>query len=155
MSDETGHFSHPSPLLLRPYYPLLHPVPISVPHDLWLQATCVGVFMPNHCPAEDTAGSWSTFCPVRRKEELWPETGPFDSMRPHVPVGARPWPVCLCGCLCVCARVSGYACAYVKPLGIRCVGGAWGREGKGLHCHSGIRFNFIFLHIFCQVRHVL
>lgn len=49
--------------------------------------------------------------------------------------------------------VSVYMCLCVTSGGI-CYGGGHG-AGKGLHCHSGMKFSFIFLHIFCQERHVL
>ena len=66
--------------------------------------------------------------------------------------------VCACVCVCVCVREHTFV-----PLGeeavasvnseTRCGGVAGGvmRAGEGSSlCHSGIKFNFIFLHIFAR-----
>lgn len=54
-SDETG----PS-LTPEPCSPLLHPVPICVPLDLWLQAIGIGAYVSSHCLLRALQASWST-----------------------------------------------------------------------------------------------
>lgn len=94
-------------------------------------------------------------CPMRKEEGLWPDTGPFDTVGPRVPVGVSPiphprlWPQAR-----VYVSVSVFLCVFVLHLLGFAVGEGHGAE-KGLHCHSGIKFNFIFVRIFCQVRRVL
>lgn len=93
-------------------------------------------------------------CPMRKEEGLRPDTGPFDNMGPRA-CGVNPiphprlWPQAR-----VYVGVSVFLCVFV----LHCLGFVVGEghgAGKGLHCHSGIKFNFIFVHIFCQVRRVL